>query len=1467
MKFIVYKTRFLLSISLGVILPFVSPLVAFSLPPQPIIPAGDGTATVVNPQGEIFQIQGGTISSDGGNLFHTFEQFGLDAGQTANFLSNPEIRNILGRVTGAEASYINGLIQVTGGSPNLFLINPAGLVFGPDAALNVPGAFTATTATGIGFESGWWEGEGLNNYTQLVGNPLAFSFSSQELGSIINAADLTLNPHQNLSLIGGTVLSTGSLTAPGGTITLAAVPGESLVRIAQEGYLLSIEVNPQELTGQNSGNPALSMSPLSLPELLTQTGMSHATGITVIEGGTAVLTGSGLRVDQGDLVITDRPLSSPALRDLTTVNSANAILSAPNNLTVVGGQMLTTGDLTLQAGDTVRVREGARGLQAIAGGNLAIVADQGIDILALTGIQPAFQAGGNISLVSPGSISGDSNFSAGRNFSIENGLGGGGQFVSEYDPIISASGDVVFGTYTGVSLKVEAGGAIVAENITITGPDITLGNLNDPDADLLLNEATLILRSGVETLVNPSDLPTTVGNTFFISRPQSAANNITLGTVSTAGGPVILNSAGELVLDAIATAGGDIGLTANNDIIVTGTLNSQGGDININAGNFLRVGGPFDDDNSVSISSAETGDRGGEIRIQHRGGTTTPFTIGDATVNGTAGAITTGSITISPTFTVPVPPSIYIEGNITIITQSSDGTPTEPGNETPTEPGNETPTEPGNETPTEPGNETPTEPGNETPTEPGNETPTEPGNETPTEPGNETPTEPGNETPTEPGNETPTPPGDGTPTPPGDGTPTPPNGTPTPPGNGTPTPPGDGTPTPPGDGTPTPPGDGTPTPPGDGTPTPPNGTPTPPGNGTPTPPGNGTPTPPGDGTPTSPGNGTPTPPGNGTPTSPGDGTPTSPGDGTPTSPGNGTPTQPDSASPPTGSNNPSTGPLITPIQPNPVLPPFIISPGPDTSNPPGGNPSNPVPPSSNSGENSPIAPVILNPAVDPPTPNVEPIPIVRTLRSLQLEGAPNYLGETEIANTLAPPIPAFNSTGYGHFDLPQTSQLSPLSEAQISSNIRTINRLDIEQQLDAENITEAVSLLDMYFTEELGVYLNYNVRRDFKTFTALQERIVNDSEPTGTNPAILYTFVREQQLDLILVPTKGDPIYKKVEAADRETLLKIVTDFRKSIADPRSRTTNSYRVPAQKLYEWLIQPLKAELIDLDIDTLMFSMDEGLRSLPVAALYDGEQFLIQQFSIGLIPSVNLTEMNYNPLNNAQLLAMGVSEFPDMYPLPAVPVELSSILTEWPGQSFLNEKLTLKNLQAQRQKQPFQMIHLATHADFKPGSPSNSFIQLWDTTLPLSELRKLKWNDPPVELLVLSACRTAIGDRNAELGFAGLAVQAGVKSALASIWYISDEGTVALMNEFYNQFRSGWTEEDGTPSSTRPYIKAEALRRAQMAMIDGDWRIENGQWIAINPSRKISLPPEIQELANQNLDHPYYWAAFVMIGSPW
>jgi CHAT domain-containing protein len=285
----------------------------------------------------------------------------------------------------------------------------------------------------------------------------------------------------------------------------------------------------------------------------------------------------------------------------------------------------------------------------------------------------------------------------------------------------------------------------------------------------------------------------------------------------------------------------------------------------------------------------------------------------------------------------------------------------------------------------------------------------------------------------------------------------------------------------------------------------------------------------------------------------------------------------------------------------------------------------------------------------------------------------------------------------------------------------------------------------------------------------------------------------------------------------------------------------------------MIAPLDADLKAQNIDTLLFCVGAGLRTIPMAALHDGQQFLVEKYSFSRIPAFKLTDTVYSDLRNSRVLAMGASEFQDQQPLPAVPTELSAIMKNlWQGNSFLNQEFTLGNLQSQQASQPYKIIHLATHATFQPGSPNNSYVQFWDTKLTLDKMNQLRWNNPPVELLVLSACKTAIGDKQAELGFAGLAVQANVKSALASLWDVSDKGTLALMTEFYRDLK------------TAP-IKAEALRQAQISMLKGQVRFEGNQ---LQSSRaNIPLPPAVAELEDDNLSSPYYWAAFTIVGSPW
>ncbi|MGL5192436.1 MAG: filamentous hemagglutinin N-terminal domain-containing protein, partial [Chroococcales cyanobacterium] len=307
---------------------------------QTITPAADGTGTIVTPEGQQFNIEGGQLSQDGANLFHSFEQFGLDAGQVANFLSNPDIQNILGRITGGDASIINGLIQLTGGNSNLYLMNPAGILFGPNAQLNVPADFFATTATGIGFSQGnWFNAVGDNHWSHLVGTPSQFAFSTLQPGAIINKGNLTLEPGQNLTLLGGTLLNTGTLSAPGGNITLSAVPGESIVRISQENHLLSLDIR--------TGISGLELpTPQSLPELLTGPGATHANQVTVNADGSVQLSGSGMSIETqpGDSLVSGSINSSQG--QVSIVGNRVAVINADINAsgTNGGGTILIGGD-------------------------------------------------------------------------------------------------------------------------------------------------------------------------------------------------------------------------------------------------------------------------------------------------------------------------------------------------------------------------------------------------------------------------------------------------------------------------------------------------------------------------------------------------------------------------------------------------------------------------------------------------------------------------------------------------------------------------------------------------------------------------------------------------------------------------------------------------------------------------------------------------------------------------------------------------------------------------------------------------------------------------------------------------------------------------------------------------------------------------------------------------------------------
>jgi CHAT domain-containing protein len=370
-----------------------------------------------------------------------------------------------------------------------------------------------------------------------------------------------------------------------------------------------------------------------------------------------------------------------------------------------------------------------------------------------------------------------------------------------------------------------------------------------------------------------------------------------------------------------------------------------------------------------------------------------------------------------------------------------------------------------------------------------------------------------------------------------------------------------------------------------------------------------------------------------------------------------------------------------------------------------------------------------------------------------------------------------------------------------------------------------------------------------QTITSVPEGA--DVAPNNTSLLRSLTPQPSDRLELILISADGQPIRRSVNVT-RAEVLEMADQFRRTVTNVID--DQNYLPPAYQMYQWLIKPIAADLAAQDIKHLAFVMDTGLRSIPIAALYDGDQFIIENYSVGLMPSLSLTDTRYQDVRDDSVLAMGASKFRDKASLPGVPIELQVIADQvWQGESFLNEEFTLNNLKQARRKVAYGIVHLATHAEFQPGKPANSYIQLWDNNkLKLDQMWQLDWHKPTVELLVLSACRTALGDEEAELGFTGLAVQSGVKSALGSLWYVSDEGTLGLMTTFYENLKQ---------SST----KAEALRKAQLAMLRGEVQREGDRLITTKSS--ILLPPDFPASINQNYSHPYFWSSFTLIGNPW
>jgi CHAT domain-containing protein len=386
---------------------------------------------------------------------------------------------------------------------------------------------------------------------------------------------------------------------------------------------------------------------------------------------------------------------------------------------------------------------------------------------------------------------------------------------------------------------------------------------------------------------------------------------------------------------------------------------------------------------------------------------------------------------------------------------------------------------------------------------------------------------------------------------------------------------------------------------------------------------------------------------------------------------------------------------------------------------------------------------------------------------------------------------------------------------------------------------------EKYFEED---FVNYSQTPD-----QIAARLSEIHQKTKLNPAVIWAVTKPDKLQLFLITPKNQQINLDNNSAGRATTTRIVKQLHSAVVDRVNVDSTNYLPPAKLLYTWLIKPLEPYLQEEKIDTLLFCTGVGLRSLPLAVLHDGDRFLVEKYNIARIPAFNLTDTRFQPLNSDRVLAMGASKFTDLPNLPGVELELSTITpTLWSGTKVLNQGFTVENLKSQRQQGKYQIVHLATHSQFNAGSPEESFIQFFDRKLTLEDIRRLDLNNPPVDLLVLSSCETAVGNEQAEFGFAGLAMQAGVKSAIASLWSIDDTGTVALMGEFYQNLKN-------TSS------KVKSLRQAQVDMLQGKVQLNRGKLRGSNLD--LNLPTVLAKNPPKNLTHPYYWSGFTLIGNPW
>jgi CHAT domain-containing protein len=316
---------------------------------------------------------------------------------------------------------------------------------------------------------------------------------------------------------------------------------------------------------------------------------------------------------------------------------------------------------------------------------------------------------------------------------------------------------------------------------------------------------------------------------------------------------------------------------------------------------------------------------------------------------------------------------------------------------------------------------------------------------------------------------------------------------------------------------------------------------------------------------------------------------------------------------------------------------------------------------------------------------------------------------------------------------------------------------------------------------------------------------------------VIYPIILRDRAELIVSLPEG--LERFVVPASSQELSEEVRGFRGYL---EKRTTREYRPHAEKLYDWLIRPLEGALASNQVRTLVFVPGGVLRTIPMAALYDREtkQFLVEKYPLAITPGLTLTDPRKIDRENVQLLTAGLTESVQGYPpLPHVASEVEAVQSVFGGKALMNAAFVVPAVEEGLSERQVGIVHIASHGEFRAES-AESFLLTYDGRLAVDRLSELvgttQFREQPLELLTLSACETAAGDERAALGLAGVAVQAGARSVLATLWSVSDPASAELITEFYRQLG-----ESGVS-------RAEALQRAQLALIKSRRYRHPGYW---------------------------------------